>query len=214
MTTPANPSITLCKEKFREHTQSHVADILTATDISLSVAALLLGSPSTLNTWYPIYRFVCCPSYPCSYKRAQTLSYLAVLPHLRVSLPTTLDLLDQGSEGLQGGGVDEGETLARPKGLLRTQTQAPGEHSRSQEKGLGWNTQSSALISKPPTTLPPPVRVHSLHTPDLMGEAACWCDVFSSPIYSFPCSLGVGIEFLRPGQPQPKSKSQPQARGC
>ena len=110
-------------------------------------------------------------------------------------------------------GLMKGRLLPGPKAssVLRHRLLGNKVH-RSQEKGLGWITQCSTLVSKPPTTLPPPVRSHSLHTPDLVGEAACWCDVFSSPIYGSPFSLGVGVGFLCPGQPQPKS--QPQARGC
>lgn len=59
----------------------------------------------------------------CDMSRAS--AHLTVLPNLRVGLPTALDLLDQGSEGLYGAWVDERQTSPWAELLLSTKTQIP-----------------------------------------------------------------------------------------
>lgn len=110
-------------------------------------------------------------------------SHLTILPDLWVRLSAALDLLHQGSEGLQGAGVDKREALPLFKSIIGAQTQTPATQSTHNHQIT--NRKIYIYIQK--------LRYLLCAAPDLV---ACWCKVHWSALHSAPCFLGGRMSLL------------------
>lgn len=84
----------------------------------LTPSSLSTSSECTYNLIYTFYNNYCLSD-------SASFSHLTILPDLRVCLSTALDLLHQGSKGLEGAWVDEWEVLPLFKCFICSQTQTP-----------------------------------------------------------------------------------------
>lgn len=172
--------------------------------IALSVAVVVGSTPKGDPSWWPrnLGHDGCFitphegTNGQCDVSRAS--AHLTVLPNLRVGLPTALDLLDQGSEGLYRAWVDERQTSPWAELLLSTKTQIPkacDTRRKTPKRDLKQLNQQQHLCNSRQKAS------HEKNRPYFVGNAACWCGGGSvCPFCRLKEALGVGRRVLLFGE--------------